>query len=122
MLAKATRATGWLLVAGAVFLTIGPQKIRPVTGVEHNLEHFLAFALVGLVFGLGYPRRLALLLPLAIAVAAVLETAQLWIPLRHAYFSDFAINALGACIGLLAAAAITAVVERYVDRARPEFL
>jgi VanZ family protein len=112
MLAKAARVTGWLLVAAAVFLTIGPQKFRPITGVEHDLEHFLAFALVGLVFGLGYPGRLRLLAPLAIAITAVLEMAQLWIPHRHAYFSDFAINALATCIGLTMLAGVTAIARR----------
>jgi VanZ family protein len=116
MLAKAARGTGWLVVAAAVFLTIGPQKFRPVTGIPHDLEHFLAFALVGLVFGLGYPGRLVLLAPIAVVAAAALETAQLWVPHRHAYFSDFMINAFAACVGLAMAAAITWIVERRLTR------
>jgi hypothetical protein len=36
------RAIGWLLLAAAVFLTLGPRRSRPYTGVEHHLEHFLA--------------------------------------------------------------------------------
>ena len=113
MLATTARVTGWVLVAAAVFLTIGPQEFRPVTGVEHDLEHFVAFALVGLVFGLGYPGRLIVLAPLAIAIAAVLESAQVWIPHRHSYFSDFVINAHAACVGLVIAAGITELVRRY---------
>ncbi len=109
-----------MAVAAAVFLTVGPQEFRPYTGIPHDVEHFLAFAFVGLVFGLGYPDRLLLLAPLAIAIAAALEIAQLFVPNRHAYFSDFVINAVAACMGLLVAAAITALVRRYVSRARKE--
>jgi hypothetical protein len=116
MLAKSARVTGWFLVAAAIFLTVGPQKFRPVTGLPHDLEHLVAFALVGLVSGLGYPRSLMRLTPIAVAAAAALETAQLWIPHRHAFFSDFAINALAACIGLATAAAITRIVERRLTR------
>ena len=94
------RVSGWILVSAAVLLTLAPRTFRPYTGVEHHLEHFLAFALLGLTFGIGYPgRRLALALVGAVMVA-LLETFQSWVPGRHASFSDFAINAIGICVGL----------------------
>jgi VanZ family protein len=120
MLAKTARLLAWLAVAAVVFLTVGPQQLRPTTGVPHDLEHFLAFSLVGLIFGLGYPGRLATLVPIAVAAAAALETAQLWVPHRHARFSDFVVNALAACVGLALAAAITAALQRYGPRDRPK--
>ena len=49
--------TAWLMVLAAVFLTLAPRSFRPITGVEHHLEHFLAFTLLGLVFATGYPSR-----------------------------------------------------------------
>jgi hypothetical protein len=58
---KIARVSGWLLVSAAVFLTLAPRTFRPQTGVEHHLEHVLAFALLGLAFGLGYPGRRLLL-------------------------------------------------------------
>jgi VanZ family protein len=122
MLAKTARVIGWIAVTAVVFLTIGPQQFRPTTGVPHDLEHFLAFSFAGLIFGLGYPGRLITSLPLAIVAAAVLETAQLWVPHRHARFSDFVVNALAACVGLAIAAAITAAMHRYGTRDRQESL
>ena len=44
--------------------------------------------------------RLALI---GFAVAALMETLQQIVPGRHAYFSDFVINAAGAWAGLAAA-------------------
>jgi hypothetical protein len=42
-------------------LTVVPAPERPSTGIEHNLEHFLAFALLGILFALSYPGRFDLL-------------------------------------------------------------
>ena len=109
---KIARAVAWLLVLSAVFLTLGPQKFRPYTGFNHDLEHFLAFALVGLAFGLGYPNHRMVLALLAIAIAALMEIFQQWVPGRHAYFSDFVINGLGACVGLAAAALLDLLRRR----------
>ena len=92
MLIKAARIVAWLLIAAVIFLSIGPQKFRPYTGIEHELEHFLAFSILGLAFGLGYPGGGLILAILGIAIAGALETAQLWVPHRHAYFSDFIVN------------------------------
>jgi VanZ family protein len=121
MLTKAARIFAWLFIAAAIFLTIGPQNFRPYTGIEHELEHFLAFAIVGLAFGLGYPGRSLMLAMLGIAIAGALETAQLWVPHRHAYFTDFLVNGSAACIGITAAAFLNWIIRRYTVRRRSEY-
>src|SRR5713226_3998954 len=105
---KIARATAWLLVFAAVVLTLAPRSFRPMTGVEHRLEHFLAFAFLGLVLGTGYPNRRLLLALVGIAMAGLLETFQSWVPGRHASVSDFAMNAIGLCVGV----AFVSVVDR----------
>jgi len=120
MLIKAARIVAWLLIAAAVFLSVGPQKFRPFTGIEHELEHYLAFAVVGLAFGLGYPRRGMILAVTAISIAGALETAQLWVPHRHAYFSDFLVNGSAAWIGIALAALLNWIIRRYGVRRHPE--
>jgi uncharacterized membrane protein YccC len=103
---RIARMSGWLLVSAAVFLTLAPRTFRPQTGVEHHLEHVLAFALLGLAFGLGYPGRRLLLALLGVAMAALLEVLQSWAPGRHANLSDFIMNAIGVGAGLAAAALV----------------
>jgi len=103
---RIARVSGWLLVSAAVFLTLAPRTFRPQTGVEHHLEHVLAFALLGLAFGLGYPGRRLLLALLGVAMAALLEVLQAWAPGRHANLSDFMMNAIGVGAGLAAAALV----------------
>ncbi|MDQ2954820.1 MAG: VanZ family protein [Pseudomonadota bacterium] len=121
MLIKAARIIAWLLIAAAIFLSIGPQKFRPYTGIEHELEHFLAFAVIGLAFGLGYPGRGLTLAMLGIAIAGALETAQLWVPHRHAYFSDFLVNGSAVCFGIAAAACLNWIIRRYTVSRRSQY-
>ncbi len=109
MIAKAARIAAWLLVLGAVVLTLGPQRVRPATGIDHDLEHGLAFALVGLAFGLGYPGFRIPLAALAVAGIGLLEFLQLWVPGRHGNLRDFMVNAVGVCVGIAAAAAVDTV-------------
>src|SRR5712692_8036243 len=95
MTTRLARVTAWLVLAAAVVITLGPPRLRPATGMEHHLEHFLAFALLACVFALAYPgRRLALAL-LGVMMTAMLETFQLWSPGRHASLSDFVVNTAG---------------------------
>ena len=72
----------------------------------------MAFALVGLAFGLGYPNHRMILAVLAIAGAGMMEILQQWVRGRHAYFSDFVINGLGACAGIAAAALLDVLRRR----------
>ena len=103
MIVKIARIAAWLLIAAIVVMTLGPPTVRPVSGFNRSLEHFAAFALLGLAFGLAYPSRRLLLAVIGIAAAALMETLQQMVPGRHAYFSDFVINAGGACAGLVVA-------------------
>jgi VanZ family protein len=53
-----------------------------------------------------------LLALIGVTVAALLETLQLVVPGRHAYFADFVINAAGACGGLVVAALLDGLRRR----------
>jgi len=44
------RTFAWLLLAAVTFLTLAPPVLRPDSGVERHVEHYLAFAMVGLMF------------------------------------------------------------------------
>jgi VanZ family protein len=94
------RAFAWLLVVGLTVVTVVPASERPVTGVEHNYEHFLAFGFVGFVFALAYSRRTLLLMPSAIVFSALLEVMQIPLSTRHARLEDFLTDALASCVGI----------------------
>jgi VanZ family protein len=112
MAVKIARIAAWLLVVAIVVMTLGPPTVRPVSGFNRSLEHVAAFALLGLAFGLAYPNKRMLLALIGVTVAALLETLQLVVPGRHAYFADFVINAAGACGGLVVAALLDGLRRR----------
>lgn len=104
---RALQISAWLLlVAVAAFSVVSPYY-RVSTPLPEDVEHILAFLLVGFVFGLGYPSRyVAKAIALLVFTAAV-ELAQLWAPGRHARFSDFVVDALALGAGLGIAYAVT---------------
>ena len=91
----------WVLTLGIVALTIVPPFLRPETGVPRNFEHLAIFLLTGTAFGVGYPRREYILCTLAISFSAFIEFSQLVVPGRHARLSDFIVDALCACVGVV---------------------
>jgi VanZ family protein len=105
-LQRVARIAAWSLAATIVILSLIPSGLRPETGVPHILEHFSIFAATGAAFGLGYEaRRGTLAIQLAIFAGAV-EIMQLFVPGRHARFSDFFVDAIAICGGSIAASLV----------------
>lgn len=99
---KPARVAAWALACAVILLSVVPPDLRPVTPLPHDVEHFGIFWGTGFAFALAYPHRNVLLPTLLVSFAAAVELAQLFVPGRHARLSDFVVDALGVCIGLLA--------------------
>jgi VanZ family protein len=110
------RLLAWGLAAAVTFVTLGPPGYRPHFHLGQIGEHALAFAMVGLAFGLAYRTNRTLIAILAVAISGAIEIMQFWAPGRHARLSDFVVDALAACAGLAAAA----VIDLLVSRTRPQ--
>src|SRR4051812_39342425 len=106
------RIIAWLLTAAVTFATLGPPRYRPHSALGQQGEHALAFVLVGLAFGFGYPRRRALTAGIAVVSIGMLELLQLWMPGRHARLEDFIVDALAACAGIAVAAMLDWLMRR----------
>lgn len=100
------RLSAWLLAAAVAFATLGPASLRPHSDLGQDGEHALAFVLVGLAFGLAYPRPRWTVAGIAVVLIGVLELLQMWAPGRHARLEDFVVDALTACVGFALSAAI----------------
>jgi VanZ family protein len=98
------RIIAWLLTAAVTFATLGPARLRPHSDLGQDGEHALAFVLVGLAFGVAYPRHRLLTAGIAVVLIGVLELLQFWMPGRHARWEDFIVDALAACAGIAVAA------------------
>jgi len=106
------RLIAWGLAAAVTFATLGPPRYRPHADLGQNGEHALAFVLVGLAYR---SNRLITALAAVVMIGAI-EVLQFWAPGRHARLSDFVVDALAACAGLTAVAAM----DWLVSRTRPQ--
>jgi VanZ family protein len=100
MLQKMLKAASWFIIFSLVIVTIVPSDERPVTGLHHVIEHFLAFALAGLTFGFAYAQSLRTNVLSAIVFTLALELSQIPLATRHARLRDFMVDAAAACLGL----------------------
>jgi VanZ family protein len=105
------RLFAWLLAAAVTFATLGPARLRPHSELGQDGEHAFAFILVGLAFGLAYPRHRLLTSVIAVVAIGAIELLQLWAPGRHARLEDFVVDALAACAGMVIAAALDWVMQ-----------
>jgi VanZ family protein len=90
---------GWLAFGLIAFVTLAPVADRPSLVTPH-LEHFAAFALMGVAFALAYPNRVLLVVILVIGTALGLEALQLLTPDRHGRVADALVKALGGISGI----------------------
>jgi hypothetical protein len=95
------RAGAWIVVIGLIMASIVPAPLRPGTGASHNLEHFGSFLLAGIIWRLAYSGRLLLWLATMVIFAGGVELLQILVPGRHARFSDFLVDVVGGCAGIL---------------------
>ncbi|WKA30985.1 VanZ family protein [Bradyrhizobium roseum] len=106
------RLFAWGLAAAIAYATLGPATQRPHSNLGQNGEHAFAFVLLGLAFGLAYARAPRLTAVLVIVYTGLVEVLQFLAPGRHARLSDFVVDALAACVGLVGALAIDWVIGR----------
>lgn len=95
-------ALAWLVLAVIIVLSLVPPGARPATFVPHNIEHASVFLLDGIAFGITYCGHERLLSIGAVIFCAGIELAQLMVPGRHARLSDFVVDAIAICVGIVA--------------------
>jgi VanZ family protein len=91
-------------VALVVILSLLPAKSLPPLGVSDKLEHFAAYAILGLIGGFAFPtqRTMALLMAFLVALAVLLELGQWFVPGRSPEARDAIASGFGACTTLCA--------------------
>ena len=97
----AARIVSWTSLALIAAATLSPLALRPHLFPVHA-EHFAAFAAIGLLFCVAYPRQIFLNGAIVLGAASLLETLQLLTPDRHGRASDLAFKLAGAIAGIVA--------------------
>jgi hypothetical protein len=99
MIHRVLAAVGWASLAFIAYATLCPLGSRPELTDVH-FEHLGAFAVLGLVFALAYPRHLGVVVLIVIGSALTLELLQLLTPDRHGRVIDASIKAAGGLMGV----------------------
>ena len=106
------RIIAWLLAAAVTFATLGPPSYRPHSHLGQDGEHAFAFILIGVAFGLAYTEYRLRTAVIAVTMIGLIEILQFWAPGRHARLEDFIVDALAACLGLMAVAGLDWAMQR----------
>jgi VanZ family protein len=102
----------WATLAFIAYATLSPIQHRPTLETSSTFEHLAAFAALGTLFRLAYPRH-PLFTSLTVGGSAVLlEFGQMLIPDRHARLEDLVEKLAGAFIGLAMASLLNWIFAR----------
>ncbi len=106
----ALRVAAFGCIGLLVVLSWLPGDAMVRTGVSGRIEHAVAYCGTAVVMGLAYRDRprLGVQSVLLVALAAILEIGQLYVPGRSSTFLDFAASGTGAIVGGLLIARIRA--------------
>jgi VanZ family protein len=114
---KLTGLAAWGLLAFIAYATISPIQDRPtLPATSTSFEHIAAYAVLGLLFCLTYPRQAALVCLIVLGSAMLLEILQLLTPDRHGRIQDAIEKIAGGVVGVVVGRAIL-----YFHRARRWF-
>ena len=105
-------AAAWACLALIVFATLSPIAARPVIagGFFTVVERFGAYAVLGLLFYLAYPRHPTFVCSMVFGSAVTLELLQALRPDRHPQALDAIEKLLGGATGIVLAGILLASI------------
>jgi hypothetical protein len=103
----------WVALGFIVFVTLSPIGLRPIVTRDPIYERLVAYAILGVLFGLAYPRRSWLTLSIVLGSAIVLEGLQHLTPDRHGQLPDLVEKASGGLLGVVVANAASKYMPRF---------
>ena len=111
MLQRLVAIAAWAAFCLIAYASLSPLRYRPIVPTSWNVEHFAAFAILGTLFSLAYPRRALGVLLIVLGGAALLEFMQFFTADRHARILDAIEKIAGGGVGILAGR-VTLIFDR----------
>jgi VanZ family protein len=90
----------WALLAFIAYATVSPIQARPALPTSSSIEHIAAFAVLGVLFCLAYPRHTVRVGLIVLGSAILLEAFQLLTPDRHGRIQDALEKMAGGAVGM----------------------
>jgi VanZ family protein len=100
MAQKLVAVVAWALLCFLAHASVSPIGARPTLPASTSLEHIAAFATVGFLFHLAYPRHVMFVWLVVIGSAALFELIQLVTIDRHARLVDAFEKMVGGSVGM----------------------
>ena len=119
---RTLRVAGWLCIGVLVLLSWIPREWEARTGLPGLIEHAIAYCGAAAIFAFAYqdPRRWRLIAGF-VALAAVLEVGQLWVPGRTPQVAGFAASSIGAIAGVFLGRAAVIWLVSFVMRPQQRY-
>jgi len=111
MVQKTLPIAAWAVLIFIAFVTLSPLALRPEMASDPFYERFGAYAVLGLAFGVSYPRRALMVVGIVVGAAVALEALQHLTPDRHGHLHDLVAKVSGGLFGI----AISELIARYVS-------
>jgi glycopeptide antibiotics resistance protein len=102
MIRRLITVAAWTLLVFIAYATISSLHARPTLSTSPDFERLAAFAVLGALFCLAYPRHIVLVCLIVLGSAVLLEFAQLLTSDRHGRIQDAIIKTTGGVLGILA--------------------
>jgi VanZ family protein len=112
MIQRLIAIPAWLLLCFIAYATLSPICDRPTLSTSPSLEHVAAFAVLGTLFCLAYPRKMVLVCAVVFGCAILLELSQLLTPDRHGRIQDAFEKLAGGAFGIIAGRALLRFVSK----------
>jgi hypothetical protein len=106
MIHRLIAVAAWTLLVFIAYATISPIQARPTLSTSPSFERLAAFAVLGALFCLAYPRHIVFVCLIMLGSAVLLEFAQLLTPDRHGRIQDAIIKMTGGALGIVAGRAM----------------
>ena len=130
-IARLVAATAWIAIiliayatlthvgfVYAIYFKLSPFLMQPAMQTYAHFEHVIAFAILGALFGVAYPRHLLLVCCIVLGAAMLLEIMQTTTPDRHGTWVDALEKMAGGAAGI--ALAKGAVLLRRRERIKQQ--
>jgi len=106
MLNKAICGAAWSCLIFIIYATLSPRGLRPTLTYDEPffvvlIERFGAYAVLGCLLSLAYPRQVAFVCFIVFGAAVALELLQVFIPGRHGRIPDSLEKLAGGAFGIL---------------------
>ena len=100
---KLARVAAFAAILLVAFLTLGPVGVRSMSPVDPMFDRALAYAVIGFLLILSFPRHPWRVVIGVLALIVLLEAAQGFRPDRHGRVPDVIEKTVGAGFGIAAA-------------------